>query len=107
MLRFALVVLAFLCSLQTSLRADVTGTILGIARDSTSAAMPNVKVTVSNIATNFSRSAVTDATGEYRFTSLPAGTYTVEAELNGFQRFVAAGITLSVTSSAAWTSPWR
>ncbi|HEV3201802.1 MAG TPA: carboxypeptidase regulatory-like domain-containing protein [Bryobacteraceae bacterium] len=96
MLKLALVVLTFLGSLQTVLRADVTGTILGIARDSTSAAMPNVKVTVSNVGTNFTRSTITDATGEYRFTSLPPGTYTIEAELNGFQKFVAGDITLDV-----------
>src|SRR5215472_13911098 len=74
------------------LRADVTAAILGIARDTTSAALPRVKVTVTNVETNLTRSTVTDATGEYRFLSLPVGTYTVEAELNGFQKFAATGI---------------
>ena len=78
------------------LRADVTATILGIARDSTSAALPRVKVTITNIDTNLTRSVLTDATGEYRFLSLPVGTYTVEAEVSGFQKFVAAGIVLTV-----------
>ena len=78
------------------LRADVTATILGNARDTTGAALAHAKITVTNVDTNLSRTTVTDATGEYRFLSLPAGTYTVEAELNGFQKFVAGNIVLSV-----------
>ena len=85
-----------LCAFQVALRADVTGTILGIARDSSSAALSNVKVTVSNVGTNFTRSAFTDMAGEYRFPALPAGTYKVEAELNGFQTFAADNIVLDV-----------
>ena len=91
-LRTALVV----CAFQAALQADVTGTILGIARDSSSAALSNVKVTVSNVGTNFTRSTFTDLAGEYRFQALPVGTYTVEAELNGFQTFAAANIVLDV-----------
>src|ERR1700704_3874525 len=80
----------------SQLHADVTATLLGIARDPSSAAMPNVKVTVLNTETNLTRTTVTDATGEYRFLSLPVGTYTVEAELSGFQKFAATGIVLTV-----------
>ncbi|HEY2012334.1 MAG TPA: carboxypeptidase-like regulatory domain-containing protein, partial [Bryobacteraceae bacterium] len=94
--RFALVLSILLSPLQTVLRADVTATILGIARDSSSAALPNVKVTVTNTGTNLTRSTITDPTGEFRFLSLPVGTYTVEAELNGFQRFSSEGIVLTV-----------
>jgi hypothetical protein len=80
----------------TVIRADVTATILGNVRDASSAAMPNVKVTVSNVATNFTRSTVTDFAGEYRFLSLPVGTYRVEGEISGFQRFVEDHIELTV-----------
>src|SRR5215831_9607034 len=94
-LQAAFVAMACVISLG-SLRADVTASILGNARDSSSAALPQVKVTVTNVETNLTRSTVTDATGEYRFLSLPVGTYTVEAELNGFQKFAATGIVLTV-----------
>ncbi len=79
-----------------TLRADVTGTILGNVRDMSGGALANAKVTVSEVYTNFTRSTVTDVAGEYRFPSLPTGTYTVEAELSGFQKFVADKIELSV-----------
>lgn len=79
-----------------SLHADVTATILGNARDSSGAALARAKITVTNADTNLSRSTVTDVTGEYRFLSLPVGTYTVQAELSGFQKFVAGNIVLTV-----------
>jgi hypothetical protein len=79
-----------------ALRADVTASILGIARDTSSAALPHVKVTVTNVETNLTRTTTTDVAGEYRFLSLPVGTYTVEAEVEGFQKFSASGIVLTV-----------
>jgi hypothetical protein len=78
------------------LHADVTATMLGNAQDVTGAGLARVKITVSNIETNLSRTTITDPTGEYRFLSLPVGTYTVEAELSGFQKFVAGNIVLTV-----------
>ena len=78
-----------LCALPAALRADVTATILGNTTDSSSAALPHVKVTVTNIETNLTRTTLTDTTGEYRFLSLPVGTYRVEAELSPAERRVA------------------
>src|SRR4051794_28440214 len=78
------------------LRADVTATLLGTVRDSSGSVLPSVKVTVSNIETNLSRSTLTDTNGEFRFLSLPVGTYNVVAELNGFQTFVTSNIVLTV-----------
>ncbi len=93
---FQLTVAICLCLLPVVLQADVTATILGNASDTTGAPLPHAKITVTNVDTNFSRTTLTDATGEYRFLSLPAGTYTVEAELGGFQKFAASNIVLSV-----------
>jgi len=78
------------------MRADVTATILGNSRDSTGAVVPGVKVTATNVDTNLSQATVTDAAGEYRFLSLPVGTYRVDAELTGFQKFTAGNIVLTV-----------
>ena len=78
------------------LHADVTGMIFGNARDGSGAAVPNAKITVTEVRTNLVRSTLTDAAGEYRFLSLPVGAYSVEAELTGFQKFVAEKIELTV-----------
>jgi hypothetical protein len=92
----ALLAGALLCVFQPSLRADVTATLLGTVRDSSGSVLPTAKVTVSNLETNLTRSMLTDTNGEFRFLSLPVGTYNVEAELNGFQTFVTSGIVLTV-----------
>ncbi|HJZ98949.1 MAG TPA: TonB-dependent receptor [Candidatus Solibacter sp.] len=78
------------------MRADVTATLLGNARDSSGAVVANAKITVTNVDTNLSRTTLTDSTGEYRFLSLPVGTYSIQAELSGFQKFVAGNIALTV-----------
>jgi hypothetical protein len=78
------------------LRADITATILGNTRDISGAALAHAKITVTNVETNLTRSTLSDTTGEYRFLSLPVGTYTVEAELSGFQKFAAGNIVLTV-----------
>ena len=91
--------LAFFASLTLTvglLRADVTGSILGNARDSTGAVAVGVHVAAINIQTNLRQETVTDQAGEYRFLSLPIGTYRLEAELSGFQRSITDGIVLTV-----------
>jgi len=80
----------------SALLADVTGSILGTVTDSSSASMPGVRVTATNVDTNLVTEAITDATGQYRMLSLPVGPYKVQATAGGFQSFAATGIVLTV-----------
>src|ERR1700674_4537391 len=77
-------------------RADVTGSILGTATDSSSAVLPGVSVVATNLENNASHKALTDASGQYHFPALPVGKYKVEATLTGFQKFLEVGIDLTV-----------
>src|SRR5215472_18564214 len=94
--RFLAATLLLSASAFLPLRADVTATILGNVRDSSGAVLPGAKVTATNVDTNLSQTTTTDAAGEYRFLSLPVGTYRVNAELSGFQKFTAENIVLTV-----------
>src|SRR5262245_25706523 len=78
------------------LRADVTGSILGTVKDATGASMPSVTVKVTNVETNFTQTADSDDSGDYRILALPVGTYRVEATQTGFRKFVAADVVLTV-----------
>jgi hypothetical protein len=60
---------------------DITGTIV----DSTGAVLPGVTVTATCPATNFSRTATTDAQGGFSLPELPICVYKVTAELPGFK----------------------
>jgi hypothetical protein len=70
----------------SSLQAQVdTGTILGTVRDSTGAIVPGAKVTISNEGTSFTQSTTTSSSGNYVFTPLRIGAYTVEVQQPGFK----------------------
>ena len=77
-------------------QGGATGTILGTVTDSSGAIIPNVRVTVTNTATNISFRTLTSSAGDYYASSLNPGTYTVSAEAKGFQKTVTTGFTLAV-----------
>ena len=60
--------------------ADIQGTI----RDKSGAVLPGVTVTATNVATNQSRTTVTDKEGRYYIGALQPGVYSISAELAGF-----------------------
>lgn len=63
-----------------------TGSILVRAMDDQGAMVPGVTITISSpVLVAGTMSAVTDASGVYRFPSLVPGTYSVKTELSGFQ----------------------
>ncbi|HET7695679.1 MAG TPA: carboxypeptidase regulatory-like domain-containing protein [Vicinamibacterales bacterium] len=73
---------------------SVTGEIRGTVRDSSGGVLPGVTVTVTNTGTGLTRTDTTSDTGTYVFPSLPIGTYTVSAELQGFRKAERAGFAL-------------
>jgi hypothetical protein len=62
------------------------GQIAGTVRDPSNAVIPGVTVEVTSPALIGTRSAITDANGQYRITNLPVGTYVVTFTLQGFAR---------------------
>ena len=65
--------------------AQGTGDIVGRVTDTSGAVLPGVTVTAQNEATTIARTTITSETGDYTFTLLPIGAYTVKIELAGFQ----------------------
>src|SRR5262245_25321942 len=78
--------LAAICAAQTS-----TSQSSGPIRDSTSAVVPNAGVTLTNESTGVALKQTTTDAGVYAFPAIPAGTYTVRVEANGFRTAVVAG----------------
>jgi len=73
-----------------------TGQITGTVKDSTGAVVPGATITITSPLTGLTRSATTNATGDYVFTLLPVGTYTVKAELQSFRPAQSEQIKLNV-----------
>src|SRR5262245_31722200 len=61
-----------------------TGAIAGIVLDATGAAVPDAKVTVTNVATGVSRTVETSTAGQFGAPVLPPGTYRIAIERDGF-----------------------
>ena len=74
-----LVACASMASAQT-FRGGIQGTVT----DQTDAALPGVIVTATSVDTGLSRSVGTDPSGNYFFSELPLGEYTVSTSLPGF-----------------------
>ena len=77
-------------------QAGATGTILGTVTDATGAVVPNAVVTVKNTATGITVRTTSSSTGDYQASSMNPGTYSVSAEMAGFQKSVTSSFTLAV-----------
>src|SRR5690349_8120495 len=78
--------LLFVLSVGYLMAQALTGTIVGTVTDPSGAAIPNVAITVVNGATNLTRTATTNARGEFRVDSFPTGALTVTARGEGFDK---------------------
>jgi uncharacterized membrane protein len=91
--------LVWLLAAATSFGQTFYGSIVGSVRDASSAAVPQAKVTLTNLGTAEHRTAETDSNGGYEFVNLVPGQYKVEVEKSGFRRFSRDSITVEVQSA--------
>src|SRR5262245_16772201 len=102
MARIATIALAWVLVLFTAsaeASAQSTAQVSGTVSDQTGAVLPGVEVTVTQTETGLTRTAVTNETGSYTITSLPVGSYRLEATLPGFRTYAQTGIVLQVNAS--------
>lgn len=84
---------------STASAQAVTGTLLGNVTDSTGGAVPGATVVATETRTNISRTATTNDAGYYIFSSLQNGTYSVDAELQGFKKTVRQNVKVDVNTT--------
>ena len=77
----------------------VTGTLLGNINDSSGGTVPGATVTATEVKTNISRSAVSNESGYYIFSSLQNGVYEVTAELQGFRKVIRKDVKVDVNTT--------
>src|SRR5438128_2617870 len=89
--------LAFFNIFSIGLNAQVSGGVLsGTVTDASQAAIPNVRVTLTNLATRVVRAVATDASGFYTAPDLLPGSYEMTAAALGFTTQVRTDITVNV-----------
>jgi hypothetical protein len=100
-LKGILAVATFLVLLPAVSSAQV-GQVAGTVRDTSGAVMPGVTVEVTSPALiEKLRATTTDASGQYRITNLPVGTYTVVFTLEGFSKQQQTNVVLTTGFTAA------
>jgi hypothetical protein len=71
-------------------------TLMGTVSDASGSVIPNVQISIRNVATGVERTVVVDQAGFYRAPNLLPGDYEVTSSAPGFSTSVRSGITLTV-----------
>ena len=95
-----LALLMFLMASVAMAQTSTSGAIVGRVTDGTSA-VPGVTIELQSPAQQGTKVAVSDSNGEFRFSLLPPGTYTLSASLTGYtplsQPNIGVGLNRTVT----------
>ena len=95
----AVLTLVVVCGRVSLYAQTFRGAIQGTVTDSSGSPVPGAQVTVLSDDTDLARHAVTDDSGNYLFTELPLGSYSVAAEKSGFEKQIATGVHVAVDAS--------
>jgi hypothetical protein len=99
-----LVTLLLMCAPE--LKGQSTGgRIRGTVTDPSGGAVVGAKVTLTNEATNSSRTVETDANGSYLFLEVPVGSYAVDVVQSGFKKYVRKGMALNLNEVLTVDTP--
>ena len=77
-----------------------TADILGTATDASGAVIPNASVTLTNLDTHEQRNATTNGSGDFTFTLLPTGHYSVMVKASGFKVATTANLAVEAGDRA-------
>jgi len=109
MRRCALLFAALFCLVsflpKTALSQAVYGSIFGTVTDPSGAAVPDAKVTITDIAKGTSDMTTTNATGNYTMTHLIPDSYTVKVEAQGFKTATQGPVVVNADQGAKVDMP--
>lgn len=97
---FLLAVFSLFLLPLSSLAQMNTGTILGTVTDPSGAAVPNAQITITNTGMMISTRLQSDSNGNYAYSYLIPGTYSVLVAKAGFTKVLREGIALDVDQKA-------
>lgn len=89
---FVILLIAFSLTSFSVSAITVSGSIQGVVSDPNGAVIKDAAITVKNVTTNQTYSAVTDNQGRYKIENLPIGTYILTVNANSFNLFVKENI---------------
>ncbi|MBZ2184077.1 MAG: carboxypeptidase regulatory-like domain-containing protein [Bryobacter sp.] len=75
----------------------LTGSVSGSVTDQSGSAVPGAEITLTSVGTGLSRSATTDANGDFVLTQLLPSTYRLSVSAKGFKKYEQTDIVLTAT----------
>ena len=90
-----LFVVALLCASGVAW-AQTSGEIRGVVQDASGAVVPDTAVTATMAGTGSVRTVTSEKDGSFDIPELPVGTYSLSAQANGFKKFVAQNVVVSI-----------
>src|SRR5215831_19178803 len=81
----SLLALWLVCAPAVFSQTITTADVAGVITDASGAVVPNATVTIRNEDTNDTRTAMTNESGQYRFSLLPPGNYVISAATSGLK----------------------
>jgi hypothetical protein len=77
-----------LCFTSAAFSQLTTADIVGTVTDATGAVVPNAAISLTNLGTNETRNTQSNGSGDYNFTLLPVGRYSISVKVKGFQESI-------------------
>ena len=97
---FLLVVICMGSALPMWAQSSATGTVAGTVSDQSGAVVSGAAVTLTDVATNTSRSTTTNDVGRYIFVSVPPGNYNIAITKQGFANTKIPGVSVKVGTAS-------
>ena len=97
---FACLVALFLCVSLVQAQTAGSGAITGIVTDPSGKSVPNATVTATSIGTGQSRTATTGPDGNYKFSLLSPGNYSIKFSAAGFKTSEVPSVTVNATETS-------
>jgi hypothetical protein len=99
--RKAFFLLTFLFLFTSSAFCQLTSAdIVGTVTDSTGAVVPNANVALTNLGTNEKRTTQSNTSGDYNFTLLPVGHYSITVKAAGFEESITKDLSVEAGDRA-------
>jgi len=90
----------FACTTPVWAQSATTGALTGTITDPSGGVISGATVTATNTATGQARTAMTDASGVYKFSLLPVGSYSVKFSASGFKTSEIPSVTINIAETA-------
>ena len=98
--RALLISTLFVGGLTTAFGQLTTADILGTVTDASGASIPNATVVLTNTGTNEKRTTTSNGSGDYTFTLLPVGHYSISIKASGFEASITKDLSVEAGDRA-------